>query len=196
MLISESLKTELELNTNKDKAITISTLLWPRRFSVESLTTGETFRVRDALVVPDFTEDLNTLPHAVDTNGRKHLEGVEIPTIPQRKSIDILIGQTDKCLLTVIEEREGLNHDDPNYVFTRLGLIASGERLSVKCYLRGTMKVGVDTSCNVEECDRLKLEITSLTERLRDYELDDEIVQSSQNDELTRQLVEPHLMED
>ena len=93
----------------------------------------------------------------------------------------------------MIEEREGLNHDDPNYVLTRLGPIASGGRISVKSYLRGIMKVGVDTSCNVNECDRLKLEITSLKERLRDYELDDEIVQPSQNDELTRQLVGPHI---
>ena len=65
--------------------------------------------------------------------------------------------------------------------------------MSVKSYLRGTMKVRVDTSCNANECDRLKLEITSLKERLRDYELDDEIVQPSQNDELTRQLVETHI---
>ena len=55
------------------------------------------------------------------------------------------------------------------------------------------MKVEVDTSCIVNECDRLKLEITSLKERSCDYELEDEIVQPSQNDELTRQLVEPYL---
>ena len=199
-IISESLKTELGLNTNKDKTITISNLAQQTtpscglaHFSIESLTTGETFRVRDALVAPDFTEDRNTFPHAVDTNGLEHFKEVEIPTIPLHKGIDILIGQTDKCLLTVIEERESLNHDDPNYVLTRLGPIDSGGRISVKSYLRGTIKVGVDTSCNVNECDRLKLETTSLKERLRDYELDHEIVQSSQNDELTRKLVEPHI---
>ena len=93
----------------------------------------------------------------------------------------------------MIEEREDLNHDDPNCVFTRLGAIASGRRINVKSYLHRTMMVGVDTSCNVNECDRLKLEITGLKERLRNYELDDEIVQPSQNDELTRQLVEPHI---
>ena len=104
-LISESLKTELGLNTNKDKAVTISTLAQQNTpsygladFSTESLTTGETFRVRDALVVPDFTEDVNTLLHSVDTNGLEHFKGVEIPTISQRKCIDILIGQTEKCL--------------------------------------------------------------------------------------------------
>ena len=144
-------------------------------------------------MVPNFTEDLNTFPHAVDTNGLEHFKGVEISTIPQRKSIDILIGQTDKCLLIVLEEREGLNHDNPNHVLTRLGPIASGGRISVKSCLRGTMKVGVDTSRNANECERLKPEITSLKEKLRDHELDDEIVQPSQNDQLTRQLVKPHI---
>ena len=96
-LISESMKTKLGHNINNDKAITISTLAQQSTpsyclvdFSIESLTTGETFKVRDALMVPDFTEDANTLPHAVDTNGIKHFEGVKIPTIPQQKSIDIL----------------------------------------------------------------------------------------------------------
>ena len=64
----------------------------------------------------------------------------------------------------MIEEREDLNHDDPNYVFTRLGPIASGRHISVKSYLHGAMNVGVDTSCNLNECDRLKLEITNLKE--------------------------------
>ena len=60
------------------------------------------------------------------------IKGVETPIIPQRKSIDILIGQTDKCLLTVLKERESLNHDDPNYLLTRFGPIASDGRISVK----------------------------------------------------------------
>ena len=55
------------------------------------------------------------------------------------------------------------------------------------------MKVGVDTSCNANECERLKLETTGLKERLHNHELDDETVQPSQNDVLTRQLVEPHI---
>ena len=93
----------------------------------------------------------------------------------------------------MIEECEGLNHDDPNYVLTELGPIARDERISLKSYLRGIMKVGVDTSCNANECEPLKLEITSLKEKLRHHELDDETVQSSQNDELTRQLVKPHI---
>ena len=36
----------------------------------------------------------------------------------------------------MLEEREGLNLNDPNYVLTRLGAIASGGRVSAKSYLR------------------------------------------------------------
>ena len=57
-----------------------------------------TFRVRDALMVPDFAQDVNTLLHEVVINDLKHFQEVEISAIPQRKSIDILFGQTDKCL--------------------------------------------------------------------------------------------------
>ena len=51
-----------------------------------------------------------------------HFNGVKIPTLPHRKNIDIFIGQSDKALLTVLEERESLNFDEPNLVLTRLGL--------------------------------------------------------------------------
>ena len=166
------MRTELGHYTTKDIAITISTLAQQTTpsygladFSIDPLITGETFKVSDTLVVPDFTEDLNTLSRVVNTHGLKHFEEVEIPTFPQRKSIDILIGQTDKCLLTALEEHKGLNLDDPNYVLTRLGPITSGGRISTKFYLRGSMKVGVDTSCNANECERLILKITSLKEK-------------------------------
>ena len=54
---------------------------------------------------------------------------LKIPTLPYRKSIDILVGQSDKILLTVLAEREGLDPDEANYVLTRLGPVASGGRL-------------------------------------------------------------------
>ena len=71
-------------------------------------------------------EDEGTLPHSIDVKHMKHFKGVEIPTLSGRRSIDILIGQNDKLLLAVLEEREGSNSKEPNYVLTRLGPIASG----------------------------------------------------------------------
>ena len=55
--------------------------------------------------MPEFADDEGTLPHAVNVEKLEHFQGVTIPVFAQRKSIDILIGQTDKSLLTVLELR-------------------------------------------------------------------------------------------
>ena len=94
-------------------------------FDLQSLKPGEKFTIKNALVVLKFVDDENTLPHRVDI-------GVKIPTLPNRKNVDILIGQSDKSLLMVVEEREGLDADEPNYVLTRLGPMASGGRMNVR----------------------------------------------------------------
>ena len=70
-------------------------------FSLKSLVTGDNYEITGDLVVPAFSEDKSTLPHAVDTSKLKHFHGVEIPVIPERKCVDILIGQSDKALITV-----------------------------------------------------------------------------------------------
>ena len=80
-------------------------------------------------MVPAFSDDKSTLPHAVDTSKLKHFHGVEIPVTPERKCVDILIGQSDKALITVLKELEGSNSNESNLVITRLGPIASGGRV-------------------------------------------------------------------
>ena len=106
------------------------------------------------------------LPHFVNTTGLDHFHGVEIPTIPHHKNIEILIEQSDKVLLTVLEEQEGQKPDDPNYVLTRLGPIASGgcymESESNLCQSRRTKvgsvsDVGKLESVTSVECIGLKL---------------------------------------
>ena len=54
--------------------------------------------------MPEFADDEGTLPQAVNVEKLEHFHGVTIPVIAQRKSMDILIGQTDKSLLFVLEE--------------------------------------------------------------------------------------------
>ena len=99
-------------------------------FKLESLHSGEEFMVRDALVVSKFSDDVNTLPHAVDTTTLKHFQGVHIPVAPGRAHLDVLIGLADKSLLAVLEEREGSDPEEPNHVLTRLGPIASGGKIN------------------------------------------------------------------
>ena len=45
------------------------------------------------------------------------------------KRVDILIEQSNKALLTVLEEREGKNPHQPNFLLTRLWLVASKGRV-------------------------------------------------------------------
>ena len=82
------------------------------------------------MVVRNFIYDENTLPHKVDSSKPKQFYGVRIRVIPYRRSIDISVGQLDKTLLIVFEEREGFNPDQPNYI-AGLGPIATGGLLDV-----------------------------------------------------------------
>jgi len=87
--------------------------------------------IENAFVVPKFNDDENVLPHAVDTTGLKHFREVDISIMPERKRMDVLIGQADNQLLTVLHERESAVPGQPKYVLTRLGPIASGSRVPV-----------------------------------------------------------------
>ena len=119
---------------------------------------------------------------------------MEIPVITERKSVDILIWQTDKLLLTVLEERESIHPDDPNYVLTRLGSIASGGLIGVGSKPCQTSKVQTTSECGDQcECDQLKLEISELKDSLRNYEMDDEVIQPSVNADIARQVVESNV---
>ena len=201
-IVSKSLMDELGLVASKRSKIHIYTLaneFTPCRgvvnFELESLTTGERFDVENALVVPELVDDECVLPHSVDTSGLEHFDGVNIPTFPYKRCIDILIGQTDKFLLTVSEEREGIRPKDPNYVLTRLGTIASGGCVDGhKCSERKfqTLKVNLEC-CNKNDCVKLRQEVSALREQLRRYILEDKEIQVSTSNEITRELVEPNV---
>ena len=195
------LKTELGLETNSDPNVKIRTLSdetvdckGRTAFKLESLHTGEKFVIENALVVPQFSDDVSTLPHSVDVTELKHFQGTHVPVAPERNRIDVLIGQSDKLLLTVLEEREGASPEEPNYVLTRLGPIASGVRVSAFSGSLSALRVQVesyeDAAC---ECVKLRHEVSSLRETVREYERQDEALQPSLNDERARNLVETRI---
>ena len=81
-LISDSLKNELGLKIKTDHSVTLRTLAdktvpiqGRANFNLESLSTGEQFKIDNALVVPQFSDDENILPHAVDVSGPEHFIG-------------------------------------------------------------------------------------------------------------------------
>ena len=161
-------------------------------FSLESLHTGEEFSVKNALVVPNFTDDESILPHSVDVVGLDNFNDVEIPTIPERKCIDVLIGQADKGLLTVLHESENVDPNKPDHVLTKLGPIASGGRVSAATTAYTRLKVNLNANCNCIEdcCVKLKREIADLKQSLRESNLDDEALQPSRHDERAKESVE------
>ena len=96
-------------------------------FKLETLYSGQQFNINGALVMPQLSDDENRRSHALNVSGLKHFDGVYITVFPDRRPEDISIGQGDKTLLTVLDERESMDPEEPNYVFSRLGPIASGE---------------------------------------------------------------------
>ena len=181
-----------------DPAITVRTLadqtatcLGRTDFTLQSLDNGDKFAIVGVLVVPYFSDDENIIPHAVDVTKLKHFEGVEIPIITNRKQVDILIGQFDKALLTVLEEHEGAP-DEPNLVFTRLGPAASGGRVhSSSDSLRALRVETIPAESNCVFCDKLQQALVTAKDALREVRSLDEEVQQSKNDGLACKLVEP-----
>ena len=115
----------MTLRTHADKTVPIK---GRANFDLESLSMGEQFKINNALVVPPISDDENILPHAVDISGLEHFVRVHTPVAPEWGRVDVLIEQSDKALLTVLEERDGADPEEPNYVLTRLEPITSGGR--------------------------------------------------------------------
>ena len=200
--ISEGLKNELDLETVNDPTVTIKTLSDQTAinegrtdFSLESLYTGEEFSVKRALVVPKFTDDEIFLLHSVDVAGQDNFNDGEIPTIPERKRIDVLIGQADKTLLTVLHESENVDTNKPNYVLTKLGPIANGGRIPAATNAYTSLKVNLNAKCDCIEdcCGKLKREIADLKQSLRKSNLDNEALQLSRNNERAKEIVESEI---
>ena len=134
-LISDSLKTELGLETISNSTVTLRTLAHKKvacggrtNFKLELPYIGNEFVIEDALAVPKSSDGVDTLSHEVDANALEHLDGVHILVAPGRGRIDVLIGKSAELLLTLLQECEGGKPEEPNYVLTWLGPISSAWR--------------------------------------------------------------------
>ena len=87
-----------------------------------------------------------------------------------------------------MDEREGSNPEEPNFVLTRLRPIASGGRAGENQFMtRRALVADKQATC---ECERLRVEVSDLKEVLCRQELENEIIQPSKSEELARELVE------
>ena len=104
-----------------------------------------------------------------------------------------MIGQTNKKLLTVSEERESLDGRKPNYVLTRLEPIASDGYVEMRSDSHQILTAGVDVDCDSSEREQPRQEITELKMALQQVELEDEKTQPSWSEELACSLMEPNV---
>ena len=142
--------------------------------------------------MPCFSDNESALPHAVGTGSLIHFRGVKISVISDRKGVDILIGQSDKLLLTVLKEQDGKRPNEPNTVLVVSVLSLAKEEFNVaRSNSLQTLKVQAsldESNCNA--CAKLRHEIDAVKDALREHKLLDEEIQLSRNDELTCSLVE------
>ena len=104
-----------------------------------------------------------------------------------------MIGQTNKELLAVLEEREGLNASEPNYVLTRLGPIASGGHVEERSDTNQVLKARVNVDCDTGDCEQLKQEITDLKAALRQVKLENKETRPFRREKIAYSLVEPNV---
>ena len=81
-IISDNLCSELGLKRNVDSVKSIRTFgegtmscKGLTNFDLESLSSGENFAIKDALVVPEFVDNEDTLPHRINTSDLMHFNG-------------------------------------------------------------------------------------------------------------------------
>ena len=187
-LISDKLNKELGLEDQP------SICTGKTNFTLQSVINNDQFEIANAPIAPQFSDDESTLPHVVNTSVFSHFEGVKIPVLSHRKSVDILIGQSDRVLLTVLKEQKGQSPNDPSLVFTRLGPIASGGRVSGSSNYVTALRVQIEVeTSDCEVCGGLRKELDTAKEALREYRSLNEEILPSKNDELTCGLVEPYI---
>ena len=92
-----------------------------------------------------------------------------------------------------MKEKEGARSEEPNYILTRLGLIASGGSLNVKSNLHHNFKINKVGEIHECSCEQLRQEVSFLKNCLRNYEVENKSIQPSKNDEIKRLFAEPNI---
>ena len=168
-------------------------------FALQSLDTNEMFCDITAVVHEPWSDDAEGLPHRQLLNELKHFEDVDVFAIDGCDVVDVIIGNDNAFLMTVIEEKRGESRDEPHAIYTPLGWLASGGRAVLSGSVANSKRVcsavmenelPFSYSGELEKRDR---EILHLKDKLRELYLDAEVVEPSRNDVLARDIVEPRV---
>ena len=130
---SEKLITELGIRSYGKASFRIDTLVGDSltqaelvKLNVQSLFSNKMFSLNNVVTHVPWNDDEDTLPHRQDMSSYEHFKDVEMFDLPDNSSVDLLIGNYNAFLLTVLEEREGLSRSEPHAVLTPLGWLACG----------------------------------------------------------------------
>ena len=97
-------------------------------FTLQSLDTNEMFCDVTVVVHEPWSDDVDGLLHKQLLNELKHFEEVDVFTIDGFDVIDVIIGNDNAFLMTVIEEKRGESCDESHAIYTSLGWLASSGR--------------------------------------------------------------------
>ena len=152
------------------------------------------FELSNVVTNSAWQDDVETLPHRQDLNSFLHFEDVELP---DNDTVDLLIGNDNAFLMTVLEERVGVSRCEPRAVLTPLGWLACGgksplEEQNVKvCRVQTSFDLSSEVLLNQEIVSRDEM-ISELEQALRDITLQDAKIESFRSDKEARKFVEAH----
>ena len=82
------------------------------RFNLQSLFSDKTFALSNVVPHSPWRDDMNMLPHRQDMSTFEHFKDVELFELPENKTEDLLIGNDNAFLMTMLEERIGASRSD------------------------------------------------------------------------------------
>ena len=202
--VSDKLVQELGLEPYDKASFRIETLTGDTlthtdlvKLEMQSLFSNETYSLSNVVTNCPWRDDIDTLPHRQNLSSYAHFKDVEMFELPDIDTVDILIGNDNACLMTVLEERVGLSRDEPHAVLTPLGWLGCGggsplDKKSVKvCRIQVGSDLGMEAPVNAEIMARDE-RIRELEHALKDITLYNAEIDSSRSDKDARQFVEAH----
>ena len=193
-LISSSLVQDLGLTLEGKSHLTLHTLSTSQtqhyekvKFDLTAIHSQESFNSVNAIVIPPWGENTYNLPHNQELSSYAHFDGVTTCVLPNRSSIDIIIGLDNSLLMRVLEERVG-QIGEPHAIKTPLGWIASGGKFQENAVDLTTKRVAV-----LSNHDEKDIKIIELKETIRDLAAENEIIQPSINDLKAQKMVEDNI---
>ena len=187
-LISKTLLKELDLVPVGKSRITLHAISSSETselenvvFDLKSLHNDKNFLGLQAFVIAPWSDEGYTLPHCQDLLEYPYFDDIIPCILPERLSVDVLIGLANSALMRVLQERTG-NKGEPHPIENPIRWITSGGKFQKEISWQ-THKISVSDNTRIKELEKL----------VREFTEEDEVIQLSVNDKKAQQLVEDNI---